>query len=91
MVSSPIKLEVTIIFINGIMRIRKRIIRKFLGLKIDEIKLKISNLKSVEHRLQIVSKTPKFIIDDGFNGNFEGMSASYDLVREYDGNKDNAK
>lgn len=62
-------------------------VAKFLGLKIDEIKLKISNLKSVEHRLQIVSKTPKFIIDDGFNGNFEGMSASYELVREYGRNK----
>ena len=34
------------------------------------------------HQIQI-----KFIIDDGFNGNFEGMSASYELVREYDGNK----
>lgn len=50
-----------------------------------DLKERVLNLKSVEHRLQIISKSPKFIIDDGFNGNFKGMSASYELCKTYTG------
>lgn len=59
----------------------------FLGLNEEQIKTQISSLKSVEHRLQIIAKEPKFIIDDGFNGNFKGMSASYELCKTYTGRK----
>ncbi len=59
----------------------------FLGIKISKIKTQISKIKPVEHRLQILSKEPKFIIDDGFNGNFKGMSASYELCKTYKGRK----
>ncbi|TKX32445.1 Mur ligase family protein [Campylobacter aviculae] len=59
----------------------------YLGIKLDSIKNNISKIKSVEHRLQIISKEPKFIIDDGFNGNFKGMSASYKLCKLYQGRK----
>ena len=37
--------------------------------------------------MQIVPNPKKFIIDDGFNGNFNGMSKSYDLMRNYSGRK----
>ena len=47
----------------------------------------MSQIKSVEHRLELISKEPKFIIDDGFNGNFKGMSASYELCKHYKGRK----
>lgn len=59
----------------------------YLGLNIDEIQTKLKNIKQVEHRLQIISKEPKFIIDDGFNGNFNGMSKSYELCKNYNGRR----
>ncbi|AJC86144.1 D-alanyl-D-alanine-adding enzyme [Campylobacter sp. RM16704] len=59
----------------------------YLGIKIENITKCVSNLKAVEHRLQIISKEPKFIIDDGFNGNFNGMSQSYELCKSYQGRK----
>lgn len=59
----------------------------YLGINFESIKKNILNIKSVEHRLQIISKEPKFIIDDGFNGNFKGMSESYRLCKLYKGRK----
>ncbi len=58
-----------------------------LGLDIQDIKQKISYLKSVEHRLQRLDAGGKIIIDDSFNGNFNGMSSSYELVSSYEGRK----
>ncbi|EAH4571471.1 UDP-N-acetylmuramoyl-tripeptide--D-alanyl-D-alanine ligase [Campylobacter sp. 2352 PW] len=59
----------------------------YLGIKIENIIKSVLNLKAVEHRLQVISKEPKFIIDDGFNGNFKGMSQSYELCKSYQGKK----
>lgn len=59
----------------------------YLGLSIETIKEKIKTIKSVEHRLQRMDVGGKIIIDDSFNGNFEGMKNSYNLVRKYDGKK----
>ncbi|WP_261530032.1 Mur ligase family protein [Campylobacter lari] len=59
----------------------------YLGIKIENIIKSVSKLKAVEHRLQVISKEPKFIIDDGFNGNFKGMSQSYELCKNYQGRK----
>ncbi len=60
---------------------------EFLGVNLEHIRTSVANLKGVEHRLQIISKTPKFIIDDGFNGNFKGMSESYLLCKSYAGRR----
>lgn len=57
----------------------------FLGVK--NLQKAVSGVKAVEHRLQIISKEPKFIIDDGFNGNFKGMSESYLLCKSYKGRR----
>lgn len=62
-------------------------IAKFLGVSIDEITKNILKLKNVEHRLQKIEAGGKIIIDDGFNGNFKGMSDSYRLVSMYEGTK----
>ncbi|KGI55601.1 Mur ligase family protein [Campylobacter sp. MIT 97-5078] len=62
-------------------------VAKFLGLSLERLKTKVQALQSVEHRLQIITKEPKFIIDDGFNGNFEGMKQSYELCKSYKGRK----
>lgn len=59
----------------------------YLGVKLEKIQKQVLNIKSVEHRLQVLSREPKFIIDDGFNGNFKGMSVSYELCKSYKGRK----
>lgn len=59
----------------------------YLGLKADKTQNLISKLKNVEHRLQRIDAGGKIIIDDSFNGNFNGMSASYELVESYEGRK----
>ena len=60
---------------------------EFLGVNLERIRASVASLRGVEHRLQIISKTPKFIIDDGFNGNFKGMSESYLLCKSYAGRR----
>ncbi|MDX2323285.1 UDP-N-acetylmuramoyl-tripeptide--D-alanyl-D-alanine ligase [Campylobacter hepaticus] len=59
----------------------------FLGITLNKIKENIKKITPVEHRLCIISKEPKLIIDDGFNGNFKGMSQSYELCKNYQGRK----
>jgi UDP-N-acetylmuramoyl-tripeptide--D-alanyl-D-alanine ligase len=59
----------------------------YLGLKIEEIQEAIGTLKSVEHRLQRIDAGGKIILDDSFNGNFEGMKSSYELVKMHNGRK----
>lgn len=58
-----------------------------LGLSADEICGALSELKNTEHRLSKMEAGGKIIIDDGFNGNFDGMSASYALVSSHAGRK----
>ncbi|GAB6073565.1 Mur ligase family protein [Nautilia lithotrophica] len=57
------------------------------GLSIEELQQKVLKLESIPHRLQKIEVGGKIIIDDSFNGNLEGMIASYDLVKEYQGRK----
>ncbi len=58
-----------------------------MGVDMESIKRALSTIKAVEHRLQKIEAGGKIIIDDSFNGNFEGMSASYRLVSSYEGRK----
>lgn len=62
-------------------------VANYLKVDIKTIQNRVLNLKSVEHRLEKIEAGGKFIIDDSFNGNFEGMSKSYDLVKSFDGRK----
>ncbi|MDR1007019.1 MAG: UDP-N-acetylmuramoyl-tripeptide--D-alanyl-D-alanine ligase [Campylobacteraceae bacterium] len=59
----------------------------YLGLKIEEIQKAVNSVNSVEHRLQRIDSNGKIILDDSFNGNFEGMKSSYELVKTYEGRK----
>ncbi|MDR2081407.1 MAG: UDP-N-acetylmuramoyl-tripeptide--D-alanyl-D-alanine ligase [Campylobacteraceae bacterium] len=59
----------------------------YLGLKIEEIQKAVASINSVEHRLQRIDANGKIILDDSFNGNFEGMKSSYELVKTYEGRK----
>ncbi len=63
------------------------LVAKELGLDIKDIQKAVSKLESVEHRLQKIEAGGKLIIDDSFNGNLEGMLASYDLVKTFEGRK----
>jgi UDP-N-acetylmuramoyl-tripeptide--D-alanyl-D-alanine ligase len=56
-------------------------------MSMEEIKNAIKKLKGVEHRLQRIDAGGKLIIDDSFNGNLEGMMASYILASTYEGRK----
>lgn len=58
-----------------------------LGMPLERIKSAIANLDGVEHRLQRIKAGGKLIIDDSFNGNFDGMMSSYDLAATYTGRK----
>ncbi|BDY11874.1 Mur ligase family protein [Hydrogenimonas cancrithermarum] len=45
------------------------------------------SLEPVEHRLQRIDAGGKIILDDSFNGNVDGMLASFELVSQYPGRK----
>ena len=44
-------------------------------------------VKPVEHRLQRIDAGGKIILDDSFNGNIDGMLASFELVAQHPGRK----
>ena len=57
------------------------------GFSLDEIQFAIYNLKPVPHRLEKIKAGGKIIIDDGYNGNIDGMLEAFRLVESYDGRK----
>lgn len=56
-------------------------------MSLEEIKNALVSLKGVPHRLQKIEAGGKIIIDDSFNGNFEGMVGSYELMITHAGRK----
>lgn len=58
-------------------------------LKIDEKRLveKIKYLKPISHRLEPIKTGTKLIIDDSYNGNFEGIMEVINLAKTYNGRK----
>jgi len=62
-------------------------VAKALGLTDAEIQQGLSTLKPVDHRLQRIDAGGKVILDDSFNGNIDGMMASFDLAMGYEGRK----
>jgi UDP-N-acetylmuramoyl-tripeptide--D-alanyl-D-alanine ligase len=59
----------------------------YLGLDIKTVQEAMLSIPSVEHRLQRMDVGGKIILDDSFNGNFEGMKSSYELVKAHEGRK----
>lgn len=62
-------------------------IAKIFGLSNDEIVKAVQGLKPVEHRLQLIKAGGKLIIDDGYNGNIDGMLEGIRLCATHDGRK----
>lgn len=58
-----------------------------LGISIEKISKAIESLTPIKHRLQKLNNLDKFIIDDSFNGNFEGMREAIKLCSAYQGRK----
>jgi len=63
------------------------LVAKALGLSDEEIQTQLSTLEPVAHRLQRIDAGGKVILDDSFNGNIDGMMASFDLASTYKGRK----
>ena len=63
------------------------LVAKKLGLTDEQIQEGLSTLKAVNHRLQRIDAGGKVILDDSFNGNIDGMMASFDLATTYEGRK----
>ena len=63
------------------------LVAKELGLSDAQIQEGLSTLKAVDHRLQRIDAGGKVILDDSFNGNIDGIMASFDLASTYEGRK----
>lgn len=62
-------------------------VARFFGMDVQSIQKAISSLKPVPHRLEPMEAGGKFILDDSFNGNRQGMEASYRLANLHNGRK----
>jgi UDP-N-acetylmuramoyl-tripeptide--D-alanyl-D-alanine ligase len=58
-----------------------------MGMKPEDIQKRIATIEPVAHRLQRIDAGGKVILDDSFNGNIDGMMASFELAKTYDGRK----
>jgi len=52
-------------------------------LKNHDFTQQVKSLTPVEHRLQKIEANGKIIIDDSYNGNFDGMMESFSLIATY--------
>ena len=59
----------------------------YLGMDIEAIQRAVKKLEAVEHRLQRIDAGGKIILDDGFNGNIDGMKEGIYLCSLHEGNK----
>ena len=62
-------------------------IAHYFGMTLEEIKRAVRLLRPIEHRLQKISAGGKIILDDGFNGNIEGMKEAIRLCYLHNGRK----
>jgi len=63
------------------------LVAKELGVSDEEIQAQLATLKPVAHRLQRIDAGGKVILDDSFNGNIDGMMASFELASTYEGRR----
>lgn len=62
-------------------------IAKSFGMSDEEIVKGVASLESVEHRLQMIKAGGKLILDDGYNGNIDGMLEGVRLCSLHTGRK----
>ena len=59
----------------------------YYGMNAQELQRGVKKLKPIEHRLQKIQAGGKIILDDGFNGNIEGMKEAIRLCGLHGGRK----
>ena len=62
-------------------------VAKSFGMSDEEISNAVKTLEPVEHRLQMIKAGGKIILDDGYNGNIDGMLEGIRLCSLHDGRK----
>ncbi len=62
-------------------------VARYYGMDIASIQKAVQNLEPTPHRLQKIVAGGKIILDDGFNGNLEGMSEAIRLCSLHSGRK----
>ena len=62
-------------------------IAKQFGMSNNEIIQAVAKLEPVEHRLQVIKAGGKIILDDGYNGNIDGMLEGIRLCSLHEGRK----
>jgi len=62
-------------------------VAKSFGMSDEEISNAVKKLEPVEHRLQMIKAGGKLILDDGYNGNIDGMLEGIRLCSLHDGRK----
>ena len=62
-------------------------VAKAMGLTQEQIHAGLKKIVAVAHRLQRIDAGGKVILDDSFNGNIDGMLASFDLAASWPGRK----
>ena len=62
-------------------------VAKNFGMSNEEIINAVKTLEPVEHRLQMIKAGGKLILDDGYNGNIDGMLEGIRLCSLHDGRK----
>ncbi len=63
------------------------LVAKYLSLSSEDIIKAVAKLKPVEHRLQRIDAGGKIILDDGYNGNIDGMLEGIRLCSLHHGRK----
>ena len=63
------------------------LVAKAVGMSSEEIVRGVERLASVEHRLQRIDAGGKIILDDGYNGNLDGMLEGVRLCSLHEGRK----
>lgn len=63
------------------------LVARYLGVELKDIKKSLETLPQVEHRLQKIEAGGKLIIDDSFNGNFEGMIEAFNICKNHKGRR----
>lgn len=58
-----------------------------MGMSAEEVESAVYHLKSVEHRLERIDAGGKIILDDGYNGNIDGMLEGIRLCSLHNGRK----
>ncbi len=62
-------------------------VAKALEMSSEEIRRALKRIEPVPHRLQRIDAGGKVILDDSFNGNIDGMMASFELASTWPGRK----